>query len=325
MKGARKTLLSFSHVEGAKAVLLQGTVYMGRATETILSYNRVDGKWNSLPPAPVRNYAIVNYEGRLTLVGGSCDHVLSKNVYCYDEVARSWSKDEIPPIKTPRENAIAVSHMKHLIVMGGVTSKAIFFADILKSIEVYCDKFGTKQWINGPDMPRPGFVLQYASAQDHLYLLHPDGWTIRYCSLDHLVKATLNQTKDRGLWKSITRSIPFTRCSLTVYDNTLLTVAGAGSDGHIYAYYPKNEKWERVSCLGSLPAIKNGSCLQVGQFELFLCGGDIDMMNQTSQAGYLLAVEEPTSNDGDDSDGRLSDSRRSSHADSSREHVSSGD
>ena len=310
VKGTRRFHLSFSHVEGAKSVLLHGSVYMGRATDTIVSYNRVEGKWSSLPPAPVRNYAMANYEGQLVLVGGTKNNVASNDIYCFDEVKGEWLNDVIAPLKTPRENAIAIDHLKNLIILGGTRPK--LFGSTLKSIEVYCGI--SKQWFVGPDLPRAGFVLQCASAKGFLYLLYPDGWTIRYCSLNQLVKIALNGYEQEGLWMSINRNVPYTRCSLAVYNDTLLALAGAGSDGHIYAYYPKDERWKRVSCLGSLPAIKNASCLHVGQTELFLCGGDIDMMHQTSQAGYLLMVEEPTPSD-DGTSGRHSGS-----GDSSRSH-----
>ena len=289
IRGASKPSLPFSHVEGAKAVLIRGKVYMGRATNTILSYDRIIGKWDSLPPAPLKNYAIASYKSQLVLVGGTNNNTVSGDVYCYDEENRSWLNDIICPLKRARENAVAIGHLNYLIVLGGVGTKVRFFTNILKSIEVYCGR--SREWYQGPNLPREGFVLQCISASNHLYILHPDGWTIRYCSLDQLVRgATSGGT--HVVWQSINRSIPYTRCSIAVYNDTLLTLAGAGSDGNIYAYYPVDKKWWRVQCVRSLPAIKNASCLQLGTTELFLCGGDIDMMNQTSQAGYLLTVED---------------------------------
>ena len=299
VKGARKALSSFSSMEGAKAVLLQGKVYMGRATQTVLTYDRVLRKWDSLPETPVEKYAIASYQGQLVIVGGSTTagsvHV-SGQVYCYKD--GEWSDRVIPAMNVPRENAIAVGFENYLIVLGGVTFKAGIFTNILKSTEIYWDK--SKKWYMGPDLPRQGFLMQCVSADRYIFLLHPDGWTIRYCSLDQLVRVAMMGDSPKGLWHSLEKSVPYTRCSLVVYDNTLLTLAGAGSNGHVYAYNPKETKWVRVHCTDStLPAIKNSCCLRVGQQELFVCGGDIDMMNQTSQAGYLLTVEESTMNDGE--------------------------
>ena len=265
---------------------------MGRATRTILAYDRILQKWEALPEAPVKNYAIANYQGQLVIVGGANGSTLSGSVYCYDD--GQWLDRNIPAMNLPRENAIAVGFDKHLIVMGGVSSKVGgLLTSVLKNVEVYWEQL--RQWYTGPDLPRQGLLMQSASADRHLYILHPDGWTVRYCSLDQLVNAAKNGCCPELLWHKLEKRVPYTRCSLAVYNNTLITLAGAGSDGHVYAYNPRENTWTRLICSEpslTLPSIKNACCLQVGQLELFLCGGDIEIMNQTGQAAYQVTVEE---------------------------------
>ena len=284
--------MEYKHVEGAKAVVLQGKVYMGRATTTVQSYDRVLQIWETLPEAPVKNYCMVDYQSQLVLAGGFNGVSLVSDLYVYHEEERRWSNNDIPPMQIPREKATAASFGKYIVILGGSIHRMWGFgSSSLKSVEVYDGV--TRQWYNGPDLPRAGCLMQSACADEFLYLLNPDGWTIRYCSLNLLVDTAVRSGSREGIWQTVGRSVPYTCCSLTVYNQTLITLAGAGSDGHVYAYNPKNKKWEKIECSVSLPAIKNACCLQVGQKELILCGGDIDMMNKTARTGYYLCVEEP--------------------------------
>lgn len=113
-----------------------------------------------------------------------------------------------------------------------------------------------------------------------------------------------------AIWFSIDKHVPFSRCSLAVIGHALLALAGNGSDGHIYTYYPKGKpQWKKVSCVGSLPAVRNACCLELMNDELFFFGGDIDMMNQTEQAGYIISIDDgSTTGSGDISSASLTSS-----------------
>ena len=288
----RCTLPQYSHihVEGAQAVSLQGQVYMGRATTSVLAYDRITKDWRMLPAAPCKNYALVNYLGQLVLVGGSNNAKICSEVYVWLLQQEKWCGDRITAMSVPRENAAAVEYGKYLLVMGGMTPLLKMFTKLLDSIEIYdCD---TKQWQMAANLPRPGYMIHCFSEDSFLYILHSDGWAIRYCSLEWLIQTANVKLNSRGLWKVVDRNVPHTRSSMCVYNSSLLTVAGAGSNGHIYTFDPRDEKWKRVNCTGSLPAIKNAFCLRVGQKELFLCGGDIDMISKSSQTAYSIFIED---------------------------------
>ena len=321
----QQSSIADTHFEGAKAVLLEGKIFIGRATDTIHSYDCKTKKWAALPKVPVEKYAIASYQGQLVIVGGSTatGDVLSGNVYCYNN--REWldgivpitNEDgevenvHFPAINTPRKNAAAVGFENFLIVFGGEGKGGFITSGYLKSVEICCGI--PKKWCKGPDLPQKDTLMQCIVADGYFYLLHSGGRNIMYCSLNELVKTATVGFSSKEMWHSIERHVPYARCSLVVYNNTLLVLAGASSDGHVYAYDPKETKWVKVYCISTLPTIKNACCLQYRQGELFLCGGYIGMLpNQIAQSGYLLTVEESVTDEKDKSFSHSSHSKTSS-------------
>ncbi len=304
-----------SNLEGAKAVLINNKIFIGRRTKRIHSYDCTTKKWEALPEAPVKNYALANYQGQLVIVGGINGSTLSGSVYCYYD--KKWLDCGIVPITNedgtvenitfpslviPRKNAVAIGFDKCLIVLGGEVHKSgllsVFSSADLNSVEVYYG--GSNRWYKGSDLPQKGSSMQYVCADRCLFLLHPGESNVVYCSLDQLV-TTSTTGSICEVWHTVkNHRVNFNYSSLAVYNKTLLTLAGDGSDGHVYAYKPNENKrpWRNVECKPSLPAIKNACCLQISQHELFLCGGDFGIMpNQAFQVGYLLTVEESSVDD----------------------------
>lgn len=286
---------SLPHIKGAQAVFIKGKVYIGRATPSVWFYDRILEKWIKLDQdAPVKNYALASYQNQLVLVGGSdLEGKISSQVLVWNESNNVWDSEMITKMTHSRENPAAIGYDKYLIAMGGTsTSLQGLIVTTLKNIEIYENE--SKQWSQAASLPRPGYMVQCIKEDGYLYILNSDGWTIRFCHLPSLIK-TAKKLKIKNLWKEIHRDVPHTRSCVSVFGDNLLAVAGAGSDGSIYAYEPSKKnpsqgQWKKVACNGFLPAIKNAYCLPVGTREMFLCGGDIDMFTEAPRTSFTLVI-----------------------------------
>lgn len=93
----------------------KGSIYVGRATATVLRYTPSTQKWAELSPAPVKNYALTEFMDELILVGGSEVETgtLSGDIYYFNEQDEQWlKKEDIPPLEIPRENAVAINYTR---------------------------------------------------------------------------------------------------------------------------------------------------------------------------------------------------------------------
>ena len=287
-------VLSFIDISGAQAVCYNGKVYIGRTTCCIWTYDTIAKEWKKLDKdAPYKNYGLAMYRGKLTIVGGSdVEGRLSKSVMVYDEENNKWNPDIIKAMSRPRENPAVAATDAHLIAMGGTSTKVVgLFLTPLNTIEIYD---GEKWSLASTSLQRPGDTMHCFIQDGFLYVLNSDGWTARYCNISALINSSKpeNKKKKTSLWRSIPRDVPHTRSCVFVWENTLLAISGAGSDGLQYAFDPKTSRWNRIKCRGSLPAIKNATCLWVGSDQLFLCGGNIDMFTDASKASFMLNVSE---------------------------------
>lgn len=287
---------SLPHIKGAQAVFIKGKVYIGRATASVWYYDRLSEIWIKLDQdAPVKNYALACYQEQLVLVGGSdLEGKISSQVLVWNEGNNEWDSEMIKKMTNSRENPAAIGYGMYLVAMGGTsTSLQGLFVTTLKNIEIYDNV--SKQWSQAASLPRPGYMVQCIQEDGYLYILNSDGWTIRFCHLASLISTAKNKSKIKNLWKEIQRDVPHTRSCVSVFGNNLLAVAGAGSDGSIYAYEPSKKNpsqghWKKVACNGFLPAIKNAYCLPVGKREMFLCGGDIDMFTEAPRTSFTLVI-----------------------------------
>ena len=229
----------------------------------------------------------------MLLGGSSNDGSVSREVLVFRN--NEWCSDVIPNMIESRENGSAVGSGIYLMALGGTSTKLIgIMIANLSSIEIYVGV--EKKWSKASaSLPRSGCMLQCFIHDGYLYLLNPDGWTARYCNVGELIASIQkeNRRKSFKIWKSLGRDLPHTRSCIFVYDNTLLAISGAGSDGAVYAYDPSSSgHWKKISCTGSLPAIQSATCLAVGHQKLFLCGGSIDIFTDLSKASFSLRVDQ---------------------------------
>ena len=298
-EGSSKTKESQSTIpiEGTQVVCVQNKVYIGGTTNYILVYNfgtDAQSPWEKAIISPekggCRNYALVEFQNQLVLIGGSVHgtkvYVRKGNHWCEDFHSKCAGM-KIKPMQKARENATAVAYLKYIVVFGGLRRSGIF-AKSVNSIEVYNAEKNT--WTPVENLPYSGYMIQKCVSSDgFLFLLDRDGWTIRYCSLERLIASTERST---DVWGVVERKVHHRYSCLWVVDDALLTIAGHSSDGHIYIFDSENKKWKRLLYNGSLPAISRACCVPLGERKLFLCGGDSDMMGNASEDAYILSVEE---------------------------------
>ena len=266
---------------------MQNKVYIGGATNYILVYNfgtDATSLWEKLIISPdkgaCKNYALVEYQNQLVLIGGS---VHGKKVYVY-KGNNDW--DEMEPMQEARENATAVGYSDCIVVLGGLSRNFGIFAKSLNSIEVYSNN----TWKLVAKLPYSGYMIQKCVSSDG-FLFVLDGLTIRYCFLERLITSTSDE-KLKDIWCVMERKVHHRYSCLWVVDGALLTIAGHSSDGNIYIFDSESKKWKRLLYNGSLPAISHACCVPLCERKLFLCGGDSDMMGKASEDAYILSIEE---------------------------------
>ena len=85
-------------------MIIQGKVYVGRVSPSLWVFDVLARSWDKLPhDAPVRNYALANFQGQLALIGGSMNTQVSKQVYVWSQ--ETWDPDKIQPMIEEREKS----------------------------------------------------------------------------------------------------------------------------------------------------------------------------------------------------------------------------
>lgn len=131
-------------------------------------YNPLKDTWQvaSSLPIPISGYALIAYEGRLFLFGGSDGSQTLSNGYIYDPSKNTWS--ETSPMPTPREFAgIAIAGGK-IYVVGGLNETGESDA-----CEVYTpsrENSEVSPWEDCPRLPAGRYHFGLVSLVETLYL-----------------------------------------------------------------------------------------------------------------------------------------------------------
>ena len=96
-------------------------IYVAGQTSTYC-YQPSDDNWTTLPPPPVKQFGLGQFNGKLVAIGGQiekngCMHITDE-VYTYEEKSRKW-KHTIPPMPTARFDSGVLSLQSVLVVAGG--------------------------------------------------------------------------------------------------------------------------------------------------------------------------------------------------------------
>ena len=244
----------------------------------------------------MKNYAIACYKDQLVLVGGAHHSRLTKKVYVWRKGENKWDGDVIPEMEDEREDAVALGHQRYLVVLGG--SRGVFWlagmvATGRKSVEI----FDGNSWKQAAPLVQSSLLLQSVSNGVLLFILQPEKGIVHYCSIETLISSSLGSFPDlekKLTWKVLEPAAPHSRCCIAALTNSLLAVAGVGSRGAIFMYDPARQEWGKVTCTGSLPSLRNASCVEITPRQLLVCGGDMDLVTdvEETQLTYSLRVTE---------------------------------
>ena len=291
-----------SKLSEGRTTILEGKVYCGGGTTdvddangeyNVYCYNLSQDNWTTLPPLPVRYFALGQVEGNLIAVGGKkkLDQRATNEIYSYDERTRKW-KQTIPPMTTARFSSGILSLQSALIVAGGRHTPSSY-TDI---VEVYRpDMF---QWYISDPLPTACSGLSLIAIEDTCYALGGYKYLSRlnqalYAPLKDLVLNAVpaNQTTSgdghcldtQSAWKTLP-NVPNTQPVAADLAGSLLAVGGkkpsTGANGkEIHMYLPAYNSWVYFS---DLPAQQFGTAVAVlSSTEILVIGGygNKDRMN----------------------------------------------
>ena len=270
----------------AQAVLINGKVYAGRKTSTIWVYDTVKSRWSKHHDAPVTNYAIASYKGKLVLVGGTSGTTMNSRVHVWEAEEDRWNGDDIPQLNDARDVAVAVEYKHYLIVCGGRRKGFLQTTSSSKTVEVY----DGQSWHYAASMPQDGAFLQATVSGGYLYVLNPSTRWITYCSLDALIASSLGSLPEfekKSIWKTLPHQVHYLSGCLTVLGGCLVAVAGINSRGYVFMYYPAELKWASIKIKGptAISPVRNPCSVILSDTEVLICGGDLDIM--AAQANTL--------------------------------------
>ena len=169
----------------AQAVTIRDSVYFGSGTSTlteaecirykIYKYNSTMDKWSPISHCPVTGFGMVNFEDRLTLVGGayhsqddsSQPFSLTGDVHVY---SRDCSKSEklSAAMFHPRLLPTVLTYGSSIVACGGIVLDAEH--DIcVDTVEVYSQV--NAQWYRAKPLPFACIGMTFSSINDHYYFL----------------------------------------------------------------------------------------------------------------------------------------------------------
>ena len=220
-----------------------------------MTYDVRAGKWATLPPYIVRNFAMTILNNHLLLVGGFEGKFHSKVLGVWRADCKKWTHP-YPDMPTPRRSCSAVTYKQWLVAAGGWRD-----GDRLFTVEVM--NTDTKQWYAGLPTPIGWTSMKTAVVNDACYFMggyigHKSADSVKVYSLSlpalvsQLNSVSSAKPKDTQIWKEISQ-LPVQHAAPLSISGSLLAVGGMNKDykavGTIYLYQPDAGQWAKVSDL----------------------------------------------------------------------------
>ena len=123
--------------------VIDGMLYVGGGIPEeqyhVCKYDPVKNEWSILPPTPVDIFGVGKLNGKLVIVGGTSENIVSSGVHFFDEDTQQWVQS-IPPMPTGVVLPLVVTHTTSLIVCG-LTDES---SPPAPSMFIYCHQ--SSQW-----------------------------------------------------------------------------------------------------------------------------------------------------------------------------------
>ncbi len=229
-----------------QSVAIAGKLYMRglyNYSETVLVYTPGQDRWNSLPPPPVRDFALATLRGLLVVVGGqykfTSNLTLTNSILTFEESSRKWV-ESLPDMPKALALPAVAEYQDYLVVIGGYDSNGTKTADvnILNTV--------SNKWIPAKPLPR-GDVGRTCLFEDTLYLV--DQYTKKVFRVH--VPSLISQA---GVWESVA-NVPFYWSTPVAIGKTFLAVGGSNeaikdnATSSIYLYDSTKNQWGKCGDL----------------------------------------------------------------------------
>lgn len=255
----------------ASAAAIGGTVYVGggysgakKPQTDLYKFNLEEKQWVILPPPPhpVSGFALVAQGDKLHLIGG--EYARARSVTVSDKVQSlnvssgitEWSMT-LPPLKSPRYSAAAISHEGYIIVAGGIGLEG----EPVHTLEIIHLAGGKRkpEWFSVNKMPlrchvRPQLVvcnkvLYLAGRQEdsnestHVFsLLFRDLLDASKPKGHYRMRFPSKQEQDNATWSQ--ESSVVAGAALFVLGGYMMAAGGAGGNGgYCWSYNTEHKAW----------------------------------------------------------------------------------
>ncbi len=275
---------------GAQSVQVGGKVYVragGTSSEAygylVFQYDPERDGWATLPPCPVKSFALGQFQGHIITVGGVLRRGgITNKLHRYKEETQEW-EEFLLPMPNARWFLSVITTQSAIIACGGRDS----IGKRCATVEVYTVKTG--QWHAADPLPIPCSSMTSVTIADTCYLLggydepYPTRCVLSAPVSSLIAKATSPPRKlasifNRSSWKT-PRDTPLKLSTAVCLSGRLLAVGGYvygdqyQNSPAVHMFQPQTNSWVRMTS-GDLPvAVKQAAAVQLPDNKLLVCGG----------------------------------------------------
>ncbi len=273
-----------------QAVLLNGKVYIGAGSATRRENNHLmyqydpgrDG-WDTLPPCPVCDFGLSQFQGYLISIGGNDRRgVITGKVYRYKEESREWV-EYLKPLPTSRCFLSIITTESAIIACAGENTKRKNCA----IVEVYTVE--SSQWHTADPLPVRCALMTSIAIGDICYVLGGNGRGKRpmksafFASISSIIEKATSRShrlpkffSSGSVWQSLPDT-PLLSCTAATLGGCLLAIGGfddqTQSSRAIHMFHSDTKSWIRMPS-GSLPTARDSVCVvSLSDSTLLVCGG----------------------------------------------------
>ncbi len=265
----------------------------------LFQYDPERDGWATLPPCPVRRFALAQFQGHIITVGGVVHkgYYTTNKLHRYKEESQEW-EEFLLPLPTARRDLSVITTQSAIIACGGIDSAG----GVCVTVEVYTVETG--QWHAADPLPIPCYQMTSITIADTCYLLggcdrsyQPVKTVLCAPVPSVVVKATspprgLASIFNRSLWKTL-QDTPLTMSTAACLSGCLLAVGGRDdrcqNSPVIHMFQPQTNSWARMTS-GDLPvAVKQAAAIQLPDNKLVVCGGRTTQEGSTKNV-YMASI-----------------------------------
>ena len=222
--------------------------FMPSGSHSVYRYEWSTEKWDTLPPCPYRDSALVIIDGVLTAVGGEDDRYRYTNKL-FTLRRRRWVK-ELPPMKTARSDTavVSISEGEYVIVIGGGGDGGCWTT----TVELF--QVRNRRWCEVSGLPQPLSLPSVTICGNLIHVIGRDGNGFS-CSLQDLpsnVEPTTSKPRSRTKSWSPLPPLPATCSTAATLCGQLVIIGGTQGMSSINSIHQLvNGQWVEIGSISS--------------------------------------------------------------------------